>query len=171
MPRYAAFLRGINVGGTRITNEKLRGPFEALGLENVQTFRAAGNLVFDAPRTSAAKLAKQIEERLAADLGFTKAVTFIRTAAEMKALAEADPIPRRGEQKLQVMFLLRKPDPKVLEFGTKSDPLALGPKELFWRPEARMTDSDIDLKAIEKLIGPTTMRTKGTIDEMAKRFF
>jgi hypothetical protein len=34
-----------------------------------------------------------------------------------------------------------------------------------------MTDSDLDLKAIEKLIGPTTMRTKGTVDEIAERFF
>jgi uncharacterized protein (DUF1697 family) len=127
--------------------------------------------VFDAPRTSATKLAKQIEERLAADLGFTKAVTFIRTAAEMRALAESDPIPRRAEQKLHVLFLLKKPNQKVLEFATKSDPLALGPKELFWGPEARMTDSQLDLKAIEKMIGPTTMRTKGTVDELAARFF
>ena len=171
MPRYAAFLRGINVGGTRITNERLREPFQALGFEDVQTFRAAGNLVFDAPRTGATKLAKQIEQRLAEDLGFTKAITFIRTAAEMRALEKADPIPRRDEQKLHVFFLLGKPDPKVLEFATKADPLALGPKELFWGPEGRMTDSELDLKAIEKLIGPTTVRTKGTVDEIAKRFF
>jgi uncharacterized protein (DUF1697 family) len=171
MPRYAAFLRGINVGGTRITNEKLREPFGALGFENVETFRAAGNLVFDAPRMAATKLARQIEERLAADLGFTNAITFIRTAAEMRALAESDPIPRRAEQKLHVMFLLGKPDRKVLEFATPSDPIAVGPKEVFWGPEGRMTDSEIDLKAMEKLVGPWTMRTKGTVDEIAKRYF
>jgi uncharacterized protein (DUF1697 family) len=171
MPRYAAFLRGINVGGTRITNEKLREPFAALGFENVETFRAAGNLVFEGPRMSATKLATQIEERLAADLGFSKAVTFIRTAAEMRALAAADPIPRRAQQKLHVMFLLRKPNSKVLDFATKTDPLALGPKEVFWGPEGRMTDSEIDLKGIEKLIGPTTVRTKGTVDEIAARYF
>jgi uncharacterized protein (DUF1697 family) len=171
MPRYAAFLRGINVGGTRITNQQLKEPFAALGFENVETFRAAGNLVFDAPRTAAAKLAKQIEERLADDLGFTKAVTFLRTAAEMRALAAADPIPRRAEQKLHVMFLLRAPDPQVLEFASPSDPLALGPKEVFWGPEGRMTDSEIDLKAMENLVGPWTMRTKGTVDEIAARYF
>lgn len=171
MPRYAAFLRGINVGGTRITNDRLREPFHALGFENVHTFRAAGNLVFDAPRTASTKLARQIEDRLAADLGFTKAITFIRTAAEMRTLAEVDPIPRRDEQKLHVLFLLRKPDPKVLDHATAGDPLALGPKEVFWGPEGRMTDSEIDLKAIEKLVGPTTMRTKGTVDEIAARFF
>jgi uncharacterized protein (DUF1697 family) len=171
MPRYAAFLRGINVGGTRVTNQKLKEPFAALGFENVETFRAAGNLVFDAPRMAATKLAKQIEERLAEDLGFTKAVTFLRTTAEIRALAAANPIPRRAEQKLHVMFLLRPPDPRVLEFATPSDPLALGPREVFWGPEGRMTDSDIDLKAMEKLVGPWTMRTKGTVDELAGRYF
>lgn len=171
MPRYAAFLRGINVGGTRVTNERLRQPFAALGFENVETFRAAGNVVFDAAGTSATSLARQIEERLAADLGFTRAVTFVRTAAQMRALAAADPIPRRAEQKLHVMFLPRKPDPKVLEFASESDPLALGPKELFWGPEGRMTDSEIDLAAMEKLVGPWTMRTKGTVDQIAARYF
>jgi len=168
MARYAAFLRGINVGGTRITNEKLRAPFAELGLENVETFRAAGNVIFDAPRKPAAK---DIEQQLAKGLGFTKAITFIRTAKEMRALAAADPIPRRAEQKLHVMFLLGKPSAKVLEFATNSDPLALGPKELFWGPAGRMTDSEIDLKAMEKLVGPWTMRTKGTIDEIAARYF
>jgi uncharacterized protein (DUF1697 family) len=171
MPRYAAFLRGINVGGTRITKDKLCKPFSALGFEDVTTFRASGNVIFDAPRAAAATLAAQIEQRLADDLGFTKAVTFIRTAAEMKAIAELDPLPPEPEQKLQVMLLLRAPDKAVLERATADDRLALGPRELYWLPKARMTDSELDLKAIEKQIGPTTTRTKGTLDQIAERYF
>ena len=34
-----------------------------------------------------------------------------------------------------------------------------------------MTDSELDLKAVEKLLGPNTMRTKGTVDEIAARWF
>ena len=41
MPRYAAFLRGINVGGHRLTNDELRAHFEALGLREVRVFRAS----------------------------------------------------------------------------------------------------------------------------------
>ncbi len=171
MPRYAAFLRGINVTGTRISKDDLCAPFSALGFEEVTTFRASGNVIFDAPRASATKLAGQIEKRLAADLGFTKAVTFIRTAAEMRKLAESDPLPGREDGKVHVMFLLKKAPKGVLDLATESDQLALGPRELFWRPEGRMTDSDLDLKAIEKQIGPTTMRTKGTVDQIAERFF
>ncbi|MEA2497313.1 MAG: hypothetical protein QOJ29_5224 [Thermoleophilaceae bacterium] len=171
MPRYAAFLRGINVGGTRITKDKLSAPFSQLGLEDVTTFRASGNVIFEGPRESATKLAKRIEDRLAADLGFTKAVTFIRTRAEMRALAELNPIPASDDQKVHVMLLLKAPPKQVLELATDADKLALGPRELFWRPEGNMSESELDLKAIENLIGPTTTRTKGTIDQIAERWF
>jgi uncharacterized protein (DUF1697 family) len=171
MPRYAAFLRGINVGGTRIAKDDLCAPFAAVGLENVSTFRASGNVIFDGPRESATKLAKRIEQRLADDLGFTRAITFIRTAAEMRALAADDPIPRAPGQKLHVMFCLKKPPASVLEYATETDPLVIGKRELYWGPQGRMTDSEIDLKAIEKLIGPLTMRTKDTVDQIAARWF
>jgi uncharacterized protein (DUF1697 family) len=171
VPRYAAFLRGINVGGTRISKDDLCAPFTALGFEDVTTFRASGNIVFDAPRQSGASLAKKIETALGADLGFTKATTFIRTAAEMRALAGDDPFPREPDQKLHVIFCLKKPPTKVLEYETAADKLKIGKKELYWAPEGRMIDSDLDLKAVEKLIGPNTMRTKGTVDQIAARWF
>jgi uncharacterized protein (DUF1697 family) len=171
MPRYAAFLRGINVGGTRIAKDDLCAPFRALGLEDVTTFRASGNVIFAGPREAPTKLAKRIEERLAADLGFGRAVTFIRTEAEMRALAAGQPIPREPGQKLHVMFCLKKPPASVLEYATPTDPLVIGKKELYWGPEGRMTDSEIDLKGIEQLIGPLTMRTKDTVDQIAARWF
>ena len=48
MTLHAAFLRGMNVGGQRITNAELRDEFEALGFESVTTFRASGNVIFEA---------------------------------------------------------------------------------------------------------------------------
>jgi uncharacterized protein (DUF1697 family) len=171
MPRYAAFLRGINVGGTRIGKDELCAPFSALGFEDVTTFRASGNVIFDAPGEPATKLAKKIEKALADELGFTKATTFIRTAAEMRALAKDDPFPREPDQKLHVLFCLKKPPKSILDYATDSDHLKIGKKELYWAPEGRMTDSELDLKAVEKLIGPNTMRTKGTVDQIAERWF
>jgi uncharacterized protein (DUF1697 family) len=171
VPRYAAFLRGINVGGTRIAKDDLCAPFGAIGLDNVTTFRASGNVIFDGPKEPATKLAARIEKALADDLGFTKATTFIRTAAEMRALAKDDPFPREPDQKLHVLFCLKKPPASVLEYATDSDQLKIGKKELYWAPEGRMTDSELDLKAIDKLVGPNTMRTKGTVDQIAERWF
>ena len=40
MSRYVAFLRGMNLGGRRITNDALRAQFEALDCDEVATFRA-----------------------------------------------------------------------------------------------------------------------------------
>jgi uncharacterized protein (DUF1697 family) len=171
VPRYAAFLRGINVGGTRIAKDDLCAPFGAIGLDNVTTFRASGNVIFDGPKEPATKLAARIEKALADELGFTKATTFIRTAAEMRALAKDDPFPREPDQKLHVLFCLKKPPASVLEYATDSDQLKIGKKELYWAPEGRMTDSELDLKAIDKLVGPNTMRTKGTVDQIAERWF
>jgi uncharacterized protein (DUF1697 family) len=171
LPRYAAFLRGINVGGTRITKDDLCAPFTALGFDDVTTFRASGNVIFDAPREPATRLAQKIERALAGELGFTKATTFIRTAAEMRALAADDPFPREPDQKLHVLFCLKKPPAAVLELATPDDHLKVGRKELYWAPAGRMVDSELDLKAVEKLIGPNTMRTKGTVDQIAARWF
>jgi uncharacterized protein (DUF1697 family) len=171
LPRYAAFLRGINVGGTRISKEDLCAPLTALGLEDVTTFRASGNVIFDAPREPAAKLATKIEQALADELGFTKATTFIRSAAEMRALAADDPFPREPDQKLHVLFCLKKPPASVLKLATPTDQLKIGKKELYWAPEGRMLESELDLKAVEKLIGVNTARTKGTVDQIAERWF
>ena len=48
--KYAAFLRGINVGGhTIIKMGELRKVFESLGFWNVKTVLASGNVLFEAP--------------------------------------------------------------------------------------------------------------------------
>ncbi len=52
MERYVAFLRGMNLGNRRIKNEELRAEFEAMGFEEVATFRASGNVIFAAPEKS-----------------------------------------------------------------------------------------------------------------------
>ena len=49
--KYAAFLRGINVGGHKtVPMEGLKKTFASLGFQNVKTLLASGNILFDAPR-------------------------------------------------------------------------------------------------------------------------
>ena len=64
MPRHVAFLRAINVGGRRATRDQLTSCLESLGFENVITFRASGNLIFDAPRQPETALTKRIDDAL-----------------------------------------------------------------------------------------------------------
>ena len=52
MPRHIAFLRAINVGGHTVTMDRLRQLFTGLGLKDVETFIASGNVIFSSAARS-----------------------------------------------------------------------------------------------------------------------
>jgi uncharacterized protein (DUF1697 family) len=61
---YLALLRGINVGGkNKVPMAELKACFEALGCENVRTYIASGNVLFESTRGSA-ELTEEIQEAL-----------------------------------------------------------------------------------------------------------
>ena len=177
MDRYVAFLRGMNLGGRRITNELLRSHFEELGCEDVATFRASGNVIFASEGEAPAQLAARLEGGLAEALGYEVPV-FLRSAKELLAIAAHEPFAARevagSNGKLQVALLARKPTAaaarKALALSTDVDRLAIE-RELYWLPAGGISESDLDWKAIEAALGPTTVRTKGTIDQIAAKYF
>lgn len=176
MARYAAFLRGVNLGSARKTGSaELRRCFGAAGFDGVQTFRTSGNVVFDAGRRPGKAT---IEKALADAFGFDVEV-FLRTADEIRAIAEHDPFDPKlvesSDGKLQVSLLHELPGAatrrKVLALATDEDRLAFGERELYWLPSGPMRDSTLDSKAVADLIGSSTMRTKGTIELLGAKFF
>jgi uncharacterized protein (DUF1697 family) len=177
MDRYVAFLRGMNLGMRRIKNDELRAHFEAMGLEGVSTFRASGNVIFETPKREAeAKLAERVELELDERLGYDVPV-FLRSAEEIAAIAEQRPFPaakaKKSKGKLQVSLLKKKPGAaakkEALALSADEDLLAIEGRELYWLPSGGLLESDLDLKAIEKLLGADTRRTMGTIEEIARR--
>lgn len=176
MDRHVAFLRGMNLGGRRITNENLRSHFEALGCEEVATFRASGNVIFEKDEP-AAKLTSRLEGGLADALGYEVPV-FLRSAKELLAVAARDPFEAKlvdaSAGKLQVALLVKKPATaaakKALAMSTPADRLAIEGRELYWLPRGGLSDSELDLKAIAAALGPTTIRTKGTVDQIAAKY-
>ena len=51
--RHVAFLRGVNVGGHKpVKMAELQATFAGLGLKNVRTALAGGNVLFDTPSSS-----------------------------------------------------------------------------------------------------------------------
>jgi uncharacterized protein (DUF1697 family) len=179
MAEYAAFLRGVNVGKAhRVGSAELRGCFEGLGLTGVTTFRTSGNVAFDGDGASPDDLRARIEEALESMLGYDVSV-FVRTAGEVRAIAAQAPFARvqleRTKGKLQVMMLTGKPAAgarkSVLGLATDDDALAFGDRELYWLPSGGMSDSDLDLKTVMQVLGTNTIRTKGTVDQMAAKFF
>lgn len=54
--------------------------------------------------------------------------------------------------------------------STAADRLAIERRELYWLPEGGLSDSELDLKAVAAALGLTTIRTKGTIDQIAAKY-
>lgn len=179
MAQYAAFLRGMNLGRRRIKNDELRAVFEKLGFDDVATFRASGNVVFAGRGGEEADaLTASVEAGLAKALGYDVRV-FLRSAREVRAIAAHEPfkpaVVAASAGKLQVSLLPVAPSSPVrkraLAWGTDEDRLAIRGRELYWLPSGGMADSELDLKSLEAALGPWTMRTKGTIEEVAARYF
>jgi uncharacterized protein (DUF1697 family) len=173
--RYAAFLRAVNLGrNRRVSGAELCAIFEELGLEEVATFRTSGNVVFEAPRDMSA----QIEKALKASLGYDVGV-YLRTARELEEIVAFQPFKpaqvKASKGKLQVSMLSKNPTAatrkQVLALATDQDLLEFGKRELYWLPSGGTMESALDRQAIDKLVGPTTMRTKGTVEQLAAKFF
>jgi uncharacterized protein (DUF1697 family) len=177
---HAAFLRAVNLGTTRkASGEALRSCFEGAGFDDVATFRNSGNVLFTASKAGGkAKLTAAVEKALAADLGFDVTV-FIRTASQVRAIAEQRPFPPQAvtdsKGKLQVALLGSKPKAtarkKVLGLASDEDLLAVEGTELYWLPSGGTQKSGLDMKAIDRALGLNTIRTMGTIEAMAGKFF
>lgn len=173
--RYAAFLRAVNLGrNRRVSGAQLCSILEELELEDVASFRTSGNMVFEAPRDMTAEIETALESALGYDVG-----VFVRTADELEEIAEHQPFKpaQMGatQGKLQVSLLAAKPSAaarkQVLALATDDDLLAFGKRELYWLPSGGTMESSLDRKPIDGLLGPTTMRTKGTIEALMAKFF
>jgi uncharacterized protein (DUF1697 family) len=176
MERYVAFLRGMNLGGRRIKNEELTREFEELGFSDVACFRASGNVIFAAEARNEDKLKLRIEAGLGESLGYEVPV-FLRSSVELRGVARVAPfdagLVRASKGKPQVAFLPAAPvaaaRKRALALATDDDRLAVKGRELFWLPSGGISESELDLKAIESLLGPWTMRTKGTVDQIVAK--
>ena len=178
MARYAAFLRGINIGNRRVKNDALRAAIEEIGFEDVAIFRASGNVIFDGAGAAAAKVATQLEKGLEQALGY-EVRTFVRTGPQVRAIAEHQPFSSKqlsaSKGKLQVTLLKRKPTAavrdQVLAVATDDDLLAFEKTELYWLPKGGTQESTLGQEKLAKLFGTATMRTQGTIEAIAAKYF
>jgi len=175
---YAAFLRGMNVGGHRLTNVELCSHFAEMGFRDVASFRASGNVIFAGEKQPDETVEQRIEAGLEKALGYA-VPTFIRAATEVRSIAASEPFERAQVEastgKLQVALLGARPSAAarkaVLALKSNADRLAFGTSELYWLPSGGMSDSELDLKAIERLVGAMTVRTKNTIEQIASKHF
>ncbi len=137
MTTCAALLRGINVGrAKRIAMADLRGLIEKLGYGEVRTLLNSGNVVFEASRPKAKKIAAELEAAIADACGFPVPVVVI-TAADLAAIVRANPLAQgaRNPSRLLVAFVSKpavlvqaKP---LLAQSWEPDALAIGSKAAY----------------------------------------
>ena len=170
MPRYIAFLRAINVGGHTVKMDRLRGLFEELPLENVSTFIASGNVIFEAAGGDLGTLEKRIDRHLERALGY-EVGTFIRTPEELAVVSRHPPFrPAELERggTLYVSFLGSAPPAgtaeRVAALSTPVDDLRLDGRELYWLCSAGISRTEVKGPELGRTLGtPSTMRNINTV--------
>ena len=116
MPKYIAFLRGVNVGGNNVIKmEALKKSFESMGFKNIKTFIQSGNVIFDSPSKNPAVITKKIEKELLEEYE-SNIKTMIRTFVEVENIVRLNPfkgIKPDKKIKLYICFLSTEPQRKT----------------------------------------------------------
>jgi uncharacterized protein (DUF1697 family) len=99
VPTHVALLRGINVGGhNRVPMPELRNLMTGLGHTDVATYIQSGNSVFTSDETDTTKLADELQQAIAGQLGVDCGVVVI-TRDELQRVIDDNPFPAEDNPK------------------------------------------------------------------------
>lgn len=109
--RWVALLRGVNVGGITIRSAELAEVFRGIGLSEVKTILASGNVLFADPtavpsETSAAErqaLKTRIEQALGTAFGY-EAWIVLTSQSSLASVVDGYPWPETDQLQPYVMF-------------------------------------------------------------------
>ena len=172
-----AFLRAINVGGHNVKMEVLRDLFVELGLKDVETFIASGNVIFRAEPEDRRGLEPRLEARLREALGY-EVKTFVRTTAEVRDIARYRPFPEpdlEAARAFCVGFLSAPPDAAatklVLAQKTDVDDFHVSGREVYWLCKVGQSESEFSNARFEKKVGlSVTFRGMKTVSKLAAKY-
>jgi uncharacterized protein (DUF1697 family) len=165
------------VGGHVVKMDTLKQVFEALGLENVATFIASGNVYFQTAARALPALENKIERRLREALGYD-VTTFIRPTAALPKIVAHQPFPAAlgaGGATLSIGFLKEAPATavrgRVTRLSTAADRLHFHQQELYWLRRGGVSESPFSGAILEKTLGmPLTLRNVNTVRRLAAKY-
>lgn len=168
--RSVAFLRGINVGNRRPKKDDLTAAVAGPELEDVSTYQASGNLLFES-EMDPAELEPLLEERLQASLGY-EVTCFVRTLDELIDLV-ADLRPLGDDEKHEIIFYKSDPgdDARATLAATAgpTDTLRSRERETIWTHVGGMLDSPLQVMTPAAGAPVTTVRTAGTVERLVAK--
>lgn len=178
MPRLVALLRGVNVGGVKLTNAQMVAKFEGAGFTNVRAVLASGNIVFDADvagATERLELAHRLEETLSAAFNYD-AKLVLETQDKLRHIFEKYPFERvDAEQHPYVVFSSSTEQLAAVIAASKELPLdvesvAEGDAVIYWRvPKGSSLESPFaKVLARRQFASNLTTRNLRTVEKLAK---
>jgi uncharacterized protein (DUF1697 family) len=169
--RYAALLRGINLGKARqMAMPRLQACLTAQGFADVRTHLRSGNVVLTSPLPEK-QLVTAVRSAIEAEFGFAVPVV-VRSGAELAAVLAADPL---GDQvtdpsRYSVTFLPELPDADRVAGLPKAEGgvyRVLGRELYLWLPEG-MSRSPMGTWPWDRLLGVAgTNRNWNTVGKLA----
>ena len=173
MATYIGFLRAINLGRNRkFPKASIIRAVEAAGFTDVATYINTGNVRFDTPLRSRAKIEAALEAAFEAEAGFA-VPTVVFTQKELREIAEHAASFGHGGRHY-VSLLKKDPSPaavKRLEESSTTDEVAkVGGRAVHLLigenyHEARLTNA-----AVEKHLGVATNRNINVIRALAEKW-
>jgi uncharacterized protein (DUF1697 family) len=174
VPRYAALLRGINVGGKKkVAMADLRHLLSQLGHTDVRTHLNSGNAVFTSAEDEPTTLAARIENSIEAELGLAVRC-LVRTGAELRAVINGNPLSdvATDGSKMLALFLSHAPDPQLLAAHNPTDlaptQVRLGDRVIYqWCPEGILAAPAVSGFAEKHLKITVTARNWNTVVKLS----
>jgi len=173
--KYYAFLRGVNVNGTRMKMAEVCDVFEKAGMQDVCSVLATGNILFSSDK-SAAELKKILEKELSSRFGY-EAFLFLKTENEIKEILEKNPF-QAANNFHHYVFITAENTASLLKEKFKTCKKSKGEKGMliddifFWQVEKGNTlDSDFG-----KILGNKSFKEKltsrniNTLEKIALKF-
>ncbi|MFV0523740.1 MAG: DUF1697 domain-containing protein [Acidimicrobiales bacterium] len=176
-PRLVAFLRGINVGGRRVTGDRLASAARASGLIDPVSYQASGNLLVTLPEGLAPPAAAaRLSAALADELGYEVGVT-LRSRAELAALVDGVPFEpgqisaATGAPQVILTFTPLDDEARsaVAELSCDTDRLVAADGAVHWLPADGVSGSSLTTAKLDRNFGPTTTRTVGTLTRLVAK--
>ena len=163
MARWAAFLRGVNVGTIKVTSAALRECLDGIGLTDVATVLASGNAVFTSPRKRE-PLKKAIEQALRDTFGYDAWIVLFDAADVAAAIDGCTLQPKDGWHTSDDATL-----DELKGLAPDGEPLARGPHVLYWqvREGETLTTPFSKVLAKQKYKAHSTMRNARTMAKVA----
>jgi uncharacterized protein (DUF1697 family) len=152
---FVALLRGVNVGGRKLPMRDLAELLSGAGHGDVRTYIQSGNVVLTSAEP-ALHLAPSLEKAIHGHFGLDVAV-LLRTNAQLRAVADANPFPNAEGARLHVVFLERAPAKSAVArldpARSPGDEVEVAGRELYLRLPNGAGRTKLTLDYLERILG------------------